>query len=95
MDRARRIAVLSVSALMAACATTDDRATLAQLHHMKIEIKEAKVDGGIEKAIEGYQRFLAETGQSKLVPEAMRRLADLKVEKEYGIIADPTPATSQ
>jgi tetratricopeptide (TPR) repeat protein len=95
MDRARPIAVLLASAFLAACATTEDRATLAQLHHMKIEIKEARVEGGIDKAIEGYQRFLAETGDSKLVPEAMRRLADLKIEKEYGIIADPTPATSE
>lgn len=95
MRRARVIAVLSTFSFLAACATTEDRATLAQLHHVKIEIKEVKVEGGIEKAIEGYQRFLAETGESKLVPEAMRRLADLKIEKEYGIIAGPAPATPE
>lgn len=96
MKRATGIAAITVTALATACATTGDRATIAQLHHVNIEIKEARVDGGIEKAIQGYQRFLAETGESKLVPEAIRRLADLKVEKEYGIIAgDPTSAKAK
>ena len=33
----------------------------------------------------GYRRFLEEAPESALTPEAMRRLADLKLEKEYGI----------
>ena len=93
MNHPGRLAAFALSALVAACATTGDRATLAQLRHVNIEIKEAKVEDGIEKAIQGYQRFLAETGESKLVPEAIRRLADLKVEKEYGIIATDSTGT--
>ena len=34
--------------------------------------------------MEGYQRFLEETPESALTPAAMRRLADLKIEREYG-----------
>lgn len=89
MRRVAYMAAASAAVVIAGCATTGDRATLAQLRHVNIEIKEAEVKGGIDKAIEGYQRFLAETGDSKLVPEAIRRLADLKIEKEYGILAAP------
>jgi cellulose synthase operon protein C len=62
----------------------DNRGTIAQLRNMKIEIQEEQLEGGLEKAIESYQRFLAETPDSALTPEAIRRLADLKVEREYG-----------
>jgi len=34
--------------------------------------------------MESYQKFLEETPESAMTPEALRRLADLKVEKEYG-----------
>jgi outer membrane protein assembly factor BamD (BamD/ComL family) len=62
--------------------------TIAQLRTMKVEIKEEKIEGGIDKAMEGYQRFLEGTsGSSALKPEAIRRLADLKIEKEYGLLS--------
>jgi TolA-binding protein len=87
MNGAPRITVIIFCALLASCASTGDRGTLAQLRNVKVEVKEEKVEGGIARAIQGYERFLAETPESPLVPEAMRRLADLKVEKEYGIMA--------
>lgn len=90
MNAARRIVIIALASLLASCASTGDRATLAQLRNVKVEVKEEKVEGGIAKAIEGYERFLAETPASPLVPEAMRRLADLKVEKEYGVIGTPS-----
>ena len=93
MDLARRIVVIALAASVAACASTGERATLAQLRNVKIEVKEEKVEGGIEKAIQGYERFLAETPESPLVPEAMRRLADLKVEREYGLVGTTSTRT--
>ena len=96
MNAARRIVIIALAFLLASCASTGDRATLAQLRNIKVEVREEKVEGGIAKAIQGYERFLAETPESPLVPEAMRRLADLKVEKEYGIIGTaPTRAKAQ
>jgi TolA-binding protein len=65
----------------------DNRGTIAQLRNMKIEIQEEQLEGGIEKAIESYQRFLEEAPDSALAPEAIRRLADLKVEREYGLLS--------
>ncbi len=96
MDRTRRIAVIALSILLASCVSTGDRATLAQLRNVRIEIKDEKVEDGIDKAIQGYERFLTETAKSPMVPEAIRRLADLKVEKEYGIIGtDPTQTKAE
>lgn len=79
-------AALALPAVLASCATTDDGATLAQLRNIKIEIKEEKIEGGLDKAIESYQRFIQEVPESAMTPEAIRRLADLKIEKEYGYV---------
>jgi len=70
-----------------ACSTAvNDRGTIGQLRDMHVEIEEEKIEGGLEKAMESYQRFLEETSDSALTPEAIRRLADLKVEEEYGLL---------
>src|SRR5574341_1008154 len=89
-----RLFILAVAALMlAACASVGDRKvgdgngdTIATLRHAHIEIKEEKIEGGLEKAILSYQRFLEETPDSALTREAIRRLADLKLEREYGTL---------
>jgi cellulose synthase operon protein C len=82
-----RLAVLLGPLLFGACQTAD-RDTIGQLRRVVIEIREEKIEGGLEKAMAGYQRFLEETPDSALTPEAIRRLADLKIEKEYGFIQD-------
>jgi TolA-binding protein len=75
--------------MLAACASVGARNgnTIASLRHVHIEIKEEKIEGGLEKAMLSYQRFLEGTPDSALTPEAIRRLADLKIEKEYGTLA--------
>jgi TolA-binding protein len=72
--------------MLAACATVSDRHTIATLRDVHVEIKEEKIEGGLEKAMLGYQRFLEGAPDSALTPEAIRRLADLKIEKEYGTL---------
>jgi tetratricopeptide (TPR) repeat protein len=80
-----RLLVLLLPLIFAGCQSgIDESGTIAQLRNMKLEIQEEPLEGGLEKAIEGYQRFLAMTPDSTLTPEAIRRLADLKVEREYG-----------
>ncbi len=86
MDPARYIVALIPLALVAACASTVDHGTLAQLRQVKVEIEEERVENGIDRAIQGYESFLAEAADSSLASEAMRRLADLKIEKEYGLL---------
>src|SRR5947207_13484003 len=61
------------------------RATLADLHNMRPDVQEAKVDQGLDQAMQSYRRFLEETPETAMTPEAMRRLADLQIEKQYGI----------
>ncbi len=72
--------------VLTSCAFSGGGETLAQLRNVTIEIEEEEVEGGLEKAMESYERFLKETPESGMAPEAIRRLADLKVEKEYGYI---------
>jgi len=83
MNRFRLLA-FAIPLILAACQSGGSRETIAQLRNMQIEIKEETIEGGLEKAMEGYRRFLEETPESALSPEAIRRLADLKVEREYG-----------
>ncbi len=91
--RYARLGALLVACLwLVSCATGGDRETLADLRSVKADTKEIKVEGGIEKAIQGYRRFLEETPESGLTPEAIRRLADLKVQKEYGTTETATPS---
>ncbi|MFZ2948176.1 MAG: tetratricopeptide repeat protein, partial [Desulfuromonadaceae bacterium] len=81
--------VLAIPAILTACQSGGSRETIAQLRNMKIEIREEAIEGGLVKAMESYQRFLEETPESALTPEAMRRLADLKIEREYGYLTVP------
>ena len=88
MNRIRYF-IFAAPLTLAACASVSDgsRNTIAALRNVQIEIKEEKVEGGLEKAMLGYQRFLEGTPDSALTPEAIRRLADLKIQKEYGTLA--------
>jgi tetratricopeptide (TPR) repeat protein len=84
----RRYAVpmLLAPVLLAGCASTPKQGgTLAELHHVDPDLKDATVDQGLEQAMQAYRKFLEETPVSAMTPEAMRRLADLQVEKQFGI----------
>jgi cellulose synthase operon protein C len=84
---ARAVAVLLP--ILAACAHQADRSgTLATLHQVQPDTKEMPVDQGLDRAVQSYGDFLKQAPDSKLAPEAMRRLADLKIEKEFGIQGD-------
>jgi tetratricopeptide (TPR) repeat protein len=82
---ASRTTLLFVSALAVACAANPDRQTLSRLHNVEPDLTEVEIENGLEQAMVGYRTFLAEAPTSSLTPEAMRRLADLKLEKEFGV----------
>jgi len=84
----KKILITILVIALVACATESDKGTLAELETVKVELKDANVEGGLDKAISGYQQFLNQTPESQLTPEAIRRLADLKVEKEFGVLTD-------
>jgi TolA-binding protein len=92
------IPVLLVPALIAAgCAARapGTTGTLAELRDMRPDVQdvrptpdgkqEIKVEDSLDQAMQQYRLFLAETPENKLAPDAMRRLADLQVEKQFGI----------
>ncbi len=85
----RKLIYIAIAAvLLVACQSTGDRDTIAKLRNRKIDIRQQHIEGGLEKAMQGYQHFLEETPDSALAPEAIRRLADLKIEKEYGTLTE-------
>jgi len=53
---------------------------------VKPDVTEVKIENGLAQAMQGYRDFLREAPVSALTPEAMRRLADLQLEKEFGIL---------
>jgi TolA-binding protein len=86
--RSPRTILLLSPILVAACASHPDERTLAQLRKVQPEIKDVQVEDGLDKAMESYRRYLEQTPKTAKTPEAMRRLADLKVEKQFGILGD-------
>src|SRR5262245_8218369 len=65
--------------------------TLAELRNIRPDVQEVKVEQGLEQAMQKYRRFLEETPETAMTPEAMRRLADLQLEKQFGIRTDNRP----
>jgi TolA-binding protein len=73
--------------VLSGCATvSDDHDTLADLKRVDADIDEVYVADSLERAADAYRRYLNETPESERTPEAMRRLADLQLEQEYGVL---------
>ena len=85
------IGLLLCSAGLFACAGGGNRpGTLAELDAVPADIDEIYVADSLERAAESYRRYLDETSESGMTPEAMRRLADLQLEQAYGVIGNGT-----
>ncbi|MEO1204474.1 MAG: hypothetical protein AAFX10_17350, partial [Pseudomonadota bacterium] len=83
----RRAAYLALPLLFAACAAPVERSgTLAELESVEPDVEEVYLADSLERAADSYRRYLNETRESELTPEAMRRLADLQLEREYGVM---------
>src|SRR6266436_5733975 len=61
--------------------------TLAELRNVRPDVQDVKVEEGLDQAMQHYRRFLEEAPETAMTPEAMRRLADLQLEKQFGIRA--------
>ncbi len=82
------LSILIFALLLPACQSPGSKDTLASLREKEIVIEEENIHGGLDKAMESYERFLEDTPDNAFAPEAIRRLADLKIEKEYGTITE-------
>ena len=88
----RRLAISMVlaPALVLGCAKhseTVTSGTLAELRDVNPDVQEEKIEEGLDQAMQHYRRFLEEAPETAMTPEAMRRLADLQVEKQFGVSA--------
>lgn len=89
MSHSRYLHVVLV-ALLASCASDSSKDSIGQLKNIKVDLADVKIEDGFEKAMQNYQKFLEQTPESSMTPEALRRLADLKIQKEYGTLEGAT-----
>ena len=84
----RHPVILSISCIgFVGCATiSDEQVTLAKLEQVQPDIEDVYLGDSLERAAQSYRKYLDETTESARTPEAMRRLADLQIEQEYGVI---------
>lgn len=85
-----RFLLLVIAFLLSSCGTSSNRESIGQLKNVKVDLADVKIEGGFEKAMQSYQKFLEQTPESSMTPEALRRLADLKIQKEYGTLEGAT-----
>ena len=83
------LALLALS--LVACSSTGGKGTLGSLTAVQPDLKEEKIEGSLEKALQSYRQFLEQTPETAMTPEAIRRLADLKIEKEYSMVKKASP----
>jgi tetratricopeptide (TPR) repeat protein len=82
------IPILVVLAFLGGCTAHHKppaQGTLADLQKVAPDVKDAETKQSVEQAMEHYRKFLDESPETPMTPEAIRRLADLELEKEYGI----------
>src|SRR5215472_11037194 len=84
------IPIVLATAFLSGCAAqhkppTSPQGTLADLHKVTPDVKEAETKQSVDQAMEHYRKFLDESPETPMTPEAIRRLADLQLEKQYGI----------
>ena len=58
--RCARTALILVPALVVACMGNPDRHTLAKLRDVEPDVREVRVENGLEQAMLGYRKFLEE-----------------------------------
>src|SRR6202030_4490105 len=77
-------------AVMVGCAARPNKlggtaGTLADLRNVRPDVQDVKIEQGLDQAMLQYRRFLEDAPVNAMTPEAMRRLADLQLEKQFGI----------
>ncbi|MGB9123097.1 MAG: tetratricopeptide repeat protein [Candidatus Angelobacter sp.] len=85
----RAIPIVVVSAFLGGCTAhhkpVNRQGTLADLQKVAPDVKDADTKQSVDQAMQQYRKFLEESPETPMTPEAIRRLADLELEKEYGI----------
>ena len=87
-----RPALLLVScfAVYGCASTSGGGSTLAALETVQPSLEDVQIGDSLDRAAASYQRYLEKSSENPRTPEAMRRLADLQIEREYGVIGGNT-----
>ena len=87
--RRHAIPLVLASAFLGGCTAhhkpPNTQGTLADLQKVAPDVKDADTKESVDQAMQQYRKFLEESPETPMTPEAIRRLADLELEKEYGI----------
>src|SRR5690348_6058469 len=87
--RRHAISIVLASAFLGGCTAHHKppatQGTLADLHNVAPDVQEAQTKESVDQAMQQYRKFLEESPETPMTPEAIRRLADLELEKQYGI----------
>jgi cellulose synthase operon protein C len=86
--RRHAIPIVLASAFLGGCTAhhkPPTQGTLADLHKVPPDVQEAETKESVDQAMQHYRKFLDESPETPMTPEAIRRLADLQLEKQYGI----------
>jgi len=66
---------------LAGCSNSFDGDRIGSLDTREVDISDTVPRDSLQRAMESYQAFLEETPESEMTPEALRRLADLKIQR--------------
>ena len=93
-------AILLITALCSACSVlhSNDAPTIASLGKRPVKLEDTPLSSSEVQAISAYRSFLDTGDDSDARPQAMRRIADLSLEKEelpQAVQADPTTGVLQ
>ena len=88
MSRRTALALAVSAALAVGCAASPQKSTLAELHSIEPDAAEVPVDRRARAGHAGLPPLPRRDARDELTPEAMRRLADLQIEKQFGILGD-------
>ena len=87
--RRHAIPIMLASAFLGGCAAHHKppatQGTLADLHNVAPDVHDAETKQSVDQAMQQYRKFLEDSPETPMTPEAIRRLADLELEKQYGI----------
>jgi len=87
--RRHAISIVLASAFLGGCTAHHKppatQGTLADLRNVAPDVQEAQTKESVDQAMQQYRKFLEESPETPMTPEAIRRLADLELEKQYGI----------
>ncbi len=86
MKRRREAFLGLVAAALAACATAPPEKTIEDLGEVEADFKSATIEQSVDDAEQSYRRYLDEAPAGAETAEAMRRMADLQIEKVYGVV---------